>query len=91
MNTTDARAYIQEAIDAISVGMTVTTASGRAIPLAGPESTIASELDRIDRAVGRKGHSLLAEMAEQVRQCAIALYAAKQALEEEPLHRSNKG
>lgn len=77
----DALVFVEEAIDAISLQMTLSTANGQSIDLTGPEHTIALELESIRHQLNSAdGAAVLFQMAERVRQCAIALYAARETL-----------
>lgn len=76
----DALAFVEEAIEAISLEMWRGCDPDHMERVEGPECTIVIELERIDSALGVKGTSMFAHMAEQVRQCAVALYAARDEL-----------
>lgn len=89
MSKADAMIYLDEAISAISVPMTIATSSGRTIEIEGPESTIAIELDRVHRSMIQHGTSIFSNLAEQIRECAIALHAARAALAQAPVEGSS--
>ncbi len=76
----DALVFIEEAISAITLEMWRGMDLESMTKVEGPETTIAEELDRIDRAIGRRGESMFGAMAEQIKECAIALYAARECL-----------
>lgn len=76
----DALAFVEEAIAAISLEVWRGRDIDEMVKVSGPDCTIAIELDRLDGALGPRGSSMFAPMAESIRQCAIALYAARQAL-----------
>ena len=77
MHIEQARRAIDEAIESLLIEMYKEDGVTR---IKGPESTIAIELDRVDSAIGPKGQSMFASLAEDIRQCTIALYEAKNAL-----------
>lgn len=76
----DALHFVEEAIHALTLEMWRGTGVDDMQKVTGPECTIAAELDRVDRAIGPKGTSMFANLAENVTQCVIALYAARDAL-----------
>ena len=78
----DARAFINEAIEAISLEMYRGIDAESMQRVDGPECTIVVELERVDSAIGPRGSSMFGALAENVRQCAVALYAAREALTE---------
>ena len=77
----NARAFINEAIDALAIeayrGMDVDRMT-RVDPI---EATIAIELERIDGALGPRGQSMFAGLADNVKQAMAALHGAKAALD----------
>lgn len=78
-----ARAFIEEAITALAVDTWRSPAGSDLIEwtkVSPIEANIAEELDRIDRALGVKGASMFAPIADQIRQAMIALHGAKEAL-----------
>lgn len=76
----DALAFVEEAIASITLEMWRGIDPEHMTKIEGPETTIAVELDRIDGALGPRGTSMFAPMSEQIKQCAIALYAARDSL-----------
>lgn len=84
MSEQDALAFINEAIDALSIEMyrgRDTHNMERVDPI---EATIAVHLERVDSAIGPKGASMFADLAADVKQAMAALHGAKQALESKP-------
>lgn len=77
---TDATAYIEEAISALSLELFKGTDADRMEEVQGPEASIAIELDRIDAAIGPAGTTIFAALADNIRQAVVALHAAKKAL-----------
>lgn len=77
---TDALRFVEEAIEALTLEVWRGPCPDQMEKVEGPEYTIAIELDRIDGALGPRGSSMFAAMAENVRQCVIALYAARDTL-----------
>jgi hypothetical protein len=78
MNVQDARIHLNEAIE----HLTLEAYRGR-----DPENmerdynfTLAEELERIDRALGPKGSSLLYPMADSIRAAFVEIKAAREAL-----------
>jgi len=85
MRIEDARRAVDDAIESLTLEMYRGPVLGKDMErVAGPEASIAIELDRIDSALGFKGHSMFAPMAEKVRHCMIALHEARAALGERP-------
>ena len=78
-----ARAFIEEAIDALAIEMYRGTDIDNMRPVDPIEATIAVELERIDSALGPRGQSMFAALAENVKQAMAALHGAKQALSDE--------
>lgn len=75
-----ARAYIAEAIEALTLEAYRITDGGEE-RIDAIEATIAIELERVDCAIGRRGESMFAAIAESIRQAVIALHGAKMALD----------
>lgn len=75
-----ARAFIDEAIHALSIEMYRGVDTDRMERVDPIEATIAVELERIDSALGPKGQSMFAPMADNVKQAMAALHGAKDAL-----------
>lgn len=76
-----ALAFINEAIEALSIEMYSgrdTRDMTRVDPI---EATIAVSLERVDSAIGPRGESMFAAIANDIKQAMIALHGAKQALE----------
>lgn len=83
MSARAALQHVQEAIEALSVEVWRGTSPENMERVYGPDCTIAEELDRVDRAIGLRGASMFGKLALSVREAVVALYMAKQALEEE--------
>lgn len=79
-----AKAFIDEAINALAIEMYRGRDLGDMQKVDPIEATIAEELDRIDRALGPRGQSMFAPLADNVRQAMAALHGAKNALETKP-------
>ena len=75
-----ARAFIDEAIEALSIEMYRGTSLDNMQPVDPIEATIAIELERVDSAIGPAGHSMFAGLADNVKQAMAALHGAKEAL-----------
>lgn len=73
-------AFIDEAIEALSIEMWRGQTAERMDRVDPIEATIAVDLERIDSAVGPRGQSIFATLAENVRQAMVALHGAKNAL-----------
>lgn len=80
MDINQARRAIDEAIDALSIEMWREGFLGKLERVYNPESSIAIELDRVDRAIGPAGKSMFGALALDINQAMIALYEAKAAL-----------
>lgn len=81
MDVPTARAFIEEAIDALAIEMyrgVETDEMERVAPIG---ATIAVELERVDRALGPAGQSMFATLADNIRQAMAALHGAKAALD----------
>jgi len=77
-----ALAFIDEAIDALSIEMYRGPSVDRMESVDPIEATIAVELERIDSALGPRGQSMFAALADNVKQAMAALHGAKNALGE---------
>jgi len=81
MSRSDALVFVNEAINALSTEVW----RGRSLydikEVNGPDCSIAIDLDRIAAAIGPRGEGIFANLAESVRECMVALYAARAALE----------
>jgi hypothetical protein len=75
-----ARIFIDEAIEALSIEMYSGTDPRNMERVDDIEATIAVYLERVDSALGPRGQSMFAPMAENVKQAMAALHGAKQAL-----------
>lgn len=75
----DALAHIREAMATLTLEAYRGTHPGDMVAV--DDFTIAEELERIDRALGPKGESMFASMADKVRSAYVELKAAKIALE----------
>lgn len=80
MDINQARRAIDEAIEALSIEMWREAPFGQLERVYSPESSIAIELDRVDRAIGPAGKSMFGALALDINQAMIALYEAKAAL-----------
>ncbi len=69
--------FVQEAIDSISLEMWRGNDPQDMARVDTVEATIAIELERVDSAIGIRGTSMFSTLAEQIKQCAIALFAAR--------------
>lgn len=77
-----ARAFIDEAIEALSVEMYRGRDTDRMERVDAIEATIAVELERVDSAIGPKGTSMFAALADNIKQTMAALHGAKAALDD---------
>jgi hypothetical protein len=80
MPNTDALIFVQEAIDALSIEMWRGADPDNMERVYTPDSSISVELNRVDTAIGPRGESMFARLAENVDQAMIALFAARGAL-----------
>lgn len=82
----DALQHLSEAMRALTIEATAIPVDEEVAPYQVPriQFTLGEELDRIDRALGPKGATVLAGMAENIRQAVIEIEAARLALEERP-------
>lgn len=81
MSTTDALAHLDDALDALTTeGWRVDAATGAETRMPAIEATIAVDLERIDMAIGPKGTSMFATLAEEIKRAVIAIEAARQSL-----------
>lgn len=84
MNLDDARAFIDEVIDALTVDSIsrIDATTGEQLPVDVMQSSIQIELDRIDRAL--RGHpetpTMLTSLGDRVLQALAAAVAARNAL-----------
>jgi hypothetical protein len=78
-----ARAFVNEAIEALSIEMYRTQGNGPddCKRVAAIEATIAVDLERVDAAIGPAGQSIFAALADNIRQAMAALHGAKAALD----------
>lgn len=81
MDAKNAMAFIDEAIAALAIEMYRGSDLESMVAVSPIEATIAVDLERIDSALGPRGNSMFAPMAEQIKQAMAALHGAKQALE----------
>jgi len=82
MSRTDAIAHLDEALDALTLeGFSYDPATGASERLPGIQCTLAVELERVDAALGPRGQSMFAPIAEEIKRAVIEIVAAKQALE----------
>ena len=84
MDIQTARAFVDEAIDALSIEMYRAPAhdTDNWSPVDPIEATIAISLERVDSAIGPRGESMFAALAENIKQAMAALHGAKAALEQ---------
>lgn len=75
-----ARIFVDEAIQALSVEMYKGRDFDDMERVDPIEATIAIELERVDTAIGPKGHSMFATLADNIKQAMAALHGAKEAL-----------
>lgn len=73
-------AFIDEAIEALSIEMWRGQDTDRMDRVDPIEATIAVHLERVDSALGPRGESMFAALAEDVKQAMAALHGAKAAL-----------
>lgn len=77
----DALRHVEEALRALCLeGMSIDVRTGVEAPIAPLTLSIADELERIDAAIGPRGRTGLAAMADSVRSALVELEAARQAL-----------
>ena len=77
----DALVFVEEAIEALSIEMSFGTAGGENLAVSGPQYSLALVLDSIGRRVDDLySDDVMYDLAERIRQCTIALYAARTAL-----------
>lgn len=77
-----ARAFIDEAIDALAIEAYRGFDPDRMERVDAIEATIAVELERVDCAIGPKGTSMFAPLADNIKQAMAALHGAKAALDD---------
>lgn len=75
-----ALAFIDEAIEALSIEMYRGFDPERMERVDPIEATIAVELERVDSALGPRGQSMFHPIAESIKQAMAALHGAKAAL-----------
>ncbi len=84
---TDARIHLDEAMSLLTLEAYRAPADRPSDDLKWekmPDFTLAEELERIDSALGPKGQSMFASMADKVRSAYVEIKAARQALGERP-------
>lgn len=81
MDISTAKAFIEEAIDALTTEMYRGTGADDMQPVDPIQATIAVNLDRVDRAIGPSGESMFFAIGEDIKRAVVALHGAKQALE----------
>jgi hypothetical protein len=85
----DALSYLDDALDALTVEAWTAPASKthldeaweRVPPI---QATLAIELERIDTALGPRGKSMFAPIAEEIKRAVIGIVAAQNALRQTP-------
>ena len=86
MSIADALVHLDDALDALTIegwrSETGEPGSFERVPQI--ECTLAVELERVDAALGPRGQSIFAIIAERIKQAVIAVAAAKQSLTEAP-------
>lgn len=86
MNTQDALAHLDDALHALTIEAHTCSARDAGTELEKWErvppiqATLAIELERIDSALGPRGKSMFAPIAESIKQAVIAIVAAQNAL-----------
>lgn len=84
MAENDAIAHLDEAIRALT--LEAYRGSGPNDMERSEHFTVAEELERIDRAIGPKGESMFAAIADNIKAAYVELLAARAALSKEPPH-----
>lgn len=82
MSVTDAIAHLDDALDALTLEAyrgQDTDSMERVAPI---QATLALELERIDMALGARGQSMFAPIAEEIKRAVIGIVAARNALAE---------
>ncbi|WP_097091806.1 hypothetical protein [Novosphingobium sp. Chol11] len=80
MAISDALAHLDDALDALTLEAyrgAGTDSMERVAPI---QATLAIELERIDMALGPRGQSMFAPIAEEIKRAVIAIVAAKESL-----------
>ena len=78
MSAQDAKAHLDEAMRFLTMEAWRGQSADKMEPVA--DFTIAEELERIDRALGPRGKSMFARLADDVRSAYVEIKAARQAL-----------
>lgn len=82
-NIEDARVHLADALSALTINVqnsdTGEEGTWREAPAI--ETTLAWELERIDRAIGPTGRTMFASIAERIKEAVIAVIAAQRALD----------
>lgn len=77
----DALRHIEAALEALCIeGISIDARTGERTPIAPLTLSIADELERMDAAIGTKGRTGLAALADAVRTALVELAAAHRAL-----------
>ena len=82
MSISDAIAHLDDALDALTLEAyrgQDTDSMERVAPI---QATLALELERIDMALGARGQSMFAPIAEEIKRAVIGIVAARNALAE---------
>lgn len=82
MSIADAIAHLDDALDALTLEAyrgQDTDSMERVAPI---QATLALELERIDMALGARGQSMFAPIAEEIKRAVIGIVAARNALAE---------
>ena len=80
MSISDALAHLDDALDALTLEAyrgPDTDSMERVAPI---QATLAIELERIDMALGPRGQSMFAPIAEEIKRAVIAIVAAQESL-----------
>lgn len=82
MSIADAIAHLDDALDALTLEAYRGQDTGSMERVAPIQATLALELERIDMALGARGQSMFAPIAEEIKRAVIAVVAAQNALAE---------
>lgn len=81
MSIQDALHHLDDALDALTTeGYIFNPATGEKARIAPIACTIAINLERVDAAIGKRGDSMFATLAEEIKRAVIAIVAAKESL-----------
>lgn len=82
MSIADALVHLDDALDALTLEAYRGPDVDHMERVAPIEATLALELERIDMALGPRGQSMFAPIAEEIKRAVIAVVAARNALAE---------